>query len=121
MRRRLIPFLIILALFGAAGVASAQCLPPDPPDTLPDGATATYDEMVAAHRAVKEFDEDVRAFTTCLTLEVKLILDDPSVDEETKEDLRRLLVQRSDEAIEEAEFVVGYFNEQLRAFRARGD
>jgi hypothetical protein len=120
MRLRLIPFFVILALFGAAS-ASAQCLPPDPPDTLPDGATATYDEMVAAHQAVKDFDADVRAFTMCLMLEVKAILDDPEVDEETKEDLRILLVRRSDEAIGEAEFVVDYFNEQLRAYRARGN
>jgi hypothetical protein len=120
MRTSLTPFLVILMLSGAAS-ASAQCLPPDPPATLPEGATATHEEMLAARQAVSDFDADVRAFTMCLMLEVKAILDDPEVDEQTKEDLRVLLVKRSDEAIGEAEFVVGHFNEQLRVYRARGN
>jgi hypothetical protein len=120
MYRLLISTIALAALFGAAG-AEASCIYPDPPDALPDGSVATYEEMVAAHTAVREFDEDIRTFNVCLELEVKALLEDPTINDETKDDLRQLLVQRIDAAVDEAEFVVGQFNEQLRLFRARNE
>ena len=108
----------LIALFLAAP-AYAECVFPEPPATIPDGATATYEEMVEAHKLVRTFDEDVRTFTTCFELEIKALLADPSVDEPTKNDLRELIVLRNNTAIEEVEFVVGSFNEQLRIFRER--
>lgn len=118
MYSRLAPPIALIALLLAAP-AHAECVFPEPPDSIPDGATATYEEMVEAHKAVRTFDEDVRTFTTCFELEIKALLADPSVDEPTKNDLRQLLVLRNNTAIEEVEFVVGSFNEQLRIFRAR--
>lgn len=110
----------ILALLGAAS-AYGECIYPEPPASIPDGSMASYEEMVAAHGAVRAFDEDVRSFTVCLELEIKELLEDPTVDAATKEDLRVLLVRRVDAAVDEAEFVVGQFNEQLRVFRARDE
>jgi hypothetical protein len=108
----------LLALLWAAS-AEAGCVYPEPPDWIPDGATASYDEMVEAHAPVREFDEDVRTFSVCLELEVKTLLEDPSIDDATKDDLRQLLVARIDAAVDEAEFVVDQFNQQLRIFRER--
>ena len=111
-------FTTILALLCAAATY-AECTPPEPPDSLPDGTTATYEEMVEAHGAVRTFDADIRTFIVCLELEIKTLLEDPSVDDATKDDLRTLLVGRTDAAVDEAEFVVAQFNEQLRLFRER--
>lgn len=108
----------ILALFGGAA-AYAECTPPEPPASLPDGSMATYEEMVDAHGAVRTFDSDIRSFIVCLELEIKTLLDDPSIDDATKDDLRALLVGRTDAAVDEAEFVVDQFNQQLRIFRER--
>lgn len=118
MYSRLALPIALIALFLAAS-AHAECVFPAPPDSIPDGATATYEEMVEAHKAVRAFDEDVRTFTVCFELEVKTLLADPSIDEPTKNDLRELLVLRNNTAIEEVEFVVASFNEQLRMFRER--
>lgn len=112
------PFTTVLALLGAVA-AHAECTPPQPPASLPDGSTATYEEMVDAHGAVRAFDSDIRTFVVCLELEIKTLLEDPSVDEATKNDLRELLVARTDAAVDEAEFVVDQFNQQLRIFRER--
>lgn len=120
MYRCLMFSMATLALLGAAS-AQAECIYPEPPEMIPDGATANYDEMVTAHGAVKAFDEDVRSFTVCLELEIKELLEDPTVDEETKNDLRELLVRRVDAAVDEAEFVANQFNQQLRIFRERDE
>jgi hypothetical protein len=120
MYRCLTFFIATLALLCTAA-AQGECIYPEPPEMIPDGATASYDEMVAAHGAVKDFDEDVRSFTVCLELEIKALLEDPTVDDETKDDLRELLVRRVDAAVDEAEFVADQFNQQLRVFRERGD
>jgi hypothetical protein len=112
---------LIVALLGLLGAASAEgnCIYPQPPDALPDGTTAAYEEMAQAHRDVRAFDEDVRTFLVCLELEVKVLLDDPTIDNDTKAGLRELLARRVDAAIDEVEFVVDQFNQQLRLFRER--
>jgi hypothetical protein len=120
MYRSLMFSIAALALLGAAS-AQGECIYPEPPETIPDGTAASYDEMVAAHGAVRAFDDDVRTFTVCLELEIKTLLEDPTVDDATKTDLRELLVRRVDAAVDEAEFVVAQFNEQLRIFRARDE
>jgi hypothetical protein len=118
MHRYLVLFAAILGLLGAAS-AEASCVYPEPPASIPDGATAEYDQMLEAHRLVRAFDEDVRTFIICLELEVKTLLEDPTIDDDTKAGLRELLTLRIDAAIDEVEFVVDQFNQQLRLFRER--
>jgi hypothetical protein len=50
----------------AAGAAHADCTPPSGSISIPDGATASRDQMVAAQRAVKEYDTAVKAYGDCL-------------------------------------------------------
>ena len=118
MNRYLILLVALLGLLGAAS-AEGSCVYPQPPDALPDGTTANYEQMAEAHRVVRAFDEDVRTFIVCLELEVKALLDDPTIDNDTKAGLRELLSRRIDAAIDEVEFVVDQFNQQLRLFRER--
>lgn len=107
-----------LALLGAA-TASANCIYPQIPATIPDGATATYEEMVAAHQAVKDFDADIRTYNTCMELDVRRRIEDGSLDEASRAALLSQLAERNDAAVDHAEFVVGQFNEQLRKYRER--
>src|SRR3979409_104122 len=53
----------------SAGTAYADCSYPPPPDHLPDGNTATLQEMVEAQKAVKEYDKSVNAYIACIQLE----------------------------------------------------
>ncbi len=50
----------------AAGNAYAACTYPTPPDSLPDGATATREQMLEGKKKVTEFDQAIGAYTTCL-------------------------------------------------------
>jgi len=53
----------------SAGTAYADCSYPTPPDHLPDGNTATLQEMVDAQKAVKEYDKAINAYVACIQLE----------------------------------------------------
>ena len=56
---------LALALLMAAA-ANAECTYPKEPSNMPDGATATQDEMVAGMKAVKEYNAQVTAYLSCL-------------------------------------------------------
>src|SRR5215470_6401413 len=53
----------------SAGTAYADCSYPPPPDHIPDGNTATLQEMVEAQKTVKEYDKAINAYVACIQLE----------------------------------------------------
>lgn len=60
--------LIIVAAIGI-GTAAAECPPPSVQVQIPSGATATRDDMVAAQKAVKAYDNAVKEYSGCLQRE----------------------------------------------------
>jgi hypothetical protein len=107
-----------------AGNAYAACSYPTAPDALPDGNTATLEEMVAAQKSVKEFDSAITAYTACLKLEndsaiAKLDTSDPKKSEAQKKDLERMQIQKHNAAVEADEALAARFNEQLKTFKAK--
>lgn len=118
MNRFVLASVALLALLGATS-ARASCIYPLAPTSVPDGETATHEEMLEAHRVIVEFDTDIRHFTICLEMEAERLLADPDMDDETKDELRLQLAQLNDAAIDHAEFVAAHFNQQLRIFRER--
>lgn len=120
MHRIAIACVAALALLGAAS-ARASCIYPQAPASVPDGETATYEDMVEAHRIIVEFDTDIRHFTVCLEMEAERLMADPEMGDEQKEALQLQLAQLNDAAVDHAEFVAEHFNQQLRIFRERND
>lgn len=118
MTRIIVAIAAILASMGTAHGQSG-CIYPQPPQAIPDGSKATYEEMVEGHKAVRQFDSDVRTYTVCLELELKAQLENPSIDETSRRGLQELWISRNNAAIDQAQAVVERFNEQLRIFRAR--
>lgn len=108
--------LALLAAF-TSSLAQAACIYPRPPETIPDGKTATYDEMVAAQTAVKQFDADVAAYNACLDMELKTLLANPELDDARKAELAEMQVKKNNAAVDEAQAVADRFNEQLRAYK----
>jgi hypothetical protein len=109
---------LIAALAG--GNAYAACTYPNPPDKLPDGATATRDDMLAGKKAVTEFDKAIGEYNTCLQKETdeavaKLSADDKQRDSK-KADIQKMADQKHNAAVEADEQVATRFNEQLRAY-----
>ncbi len=110
--------LTTLACALLAATAGATCVYPRPPENLPDGATATLDQMVAAQTAVKQFDKDIAAYNACLDMELQSIMASTELNDARKAELQAMQAKKNNAAVDEAQSVADRFNEQLRAYKA---
>lgn len=110
---------LALIALSASGAAQAACIYPRAPDRVPDGATATYEEMVAAQKAVQQFNEDVNAYNACLDLEQAEREKSGAYDENQLTEMRAMQAKRNNAAVDQVQAIADRFNEQLRIFKAR--
>ena len=116
-----IPLTLILAL-GAAATAQADCTYPRAPDKIPDGATASKDEMVAAKNDVSRYNNEMNAYLDCIKLEIQAIPKDAKMSKDDKakaEAQEKLLDQKNNAAVDELQSVATRFNEQLKIWKAK--
>ena len=118
MMRKTIAFAALMACM-AAGSAQATCIYPRAPEQIPDGKTATYDEMVTAQKAVQLFNEDVTAYNACLDMEMASLEQSGQFDADRLSELRAMQAKKNNAAVDEVQAVADRFNEQLRIFKAR--
>jgi len=108
-----------------AGPVYADCSYPPPPDKLPDGTTATKEEMLAGQETVRNYDKAINAYLACIKLEhdgaVSKIGDKPSTPEQKKalDDLERVQIQKNNAAVDQLQAIADRFNEQVRVFKAK--
>ena len=110
--------IVLLALL-AAGSAQAACIYPRAPERVPDGKTATYDEMVAAQKAVQQFNDDINSYNACLDMEMTTLEKSGAYDENRLAELRAMQAKKNNAAVDEVQALADQFNEQLRIFKAR--
>jgi hypothetical protein len=127
------------ALFALAAVAAltagpvfADCSYPPPPDKLPDGATATLEEMQTGQKTVQTYDHAIKAYTDCLKLEHDAAIAKSSDDAKNGDDaqkaklkaqeaqIERVTNQKNNAAIDQEEQIVARFNEQIKIFKNKG-
>jgi hypothetical protein len=114
-----------IALIGAlaAGNAYAACTYPNPPAKLPDGATATREEMLAGKKLVTEFDNAIGEYNTCLQKEADEAIGKLTGEDKEKEarkaEIQKMTDQKHNAAVEADEQIATRFNEQLRAYNAK--
>ncbi len=118
-----IPLTLVFAL-GSAAYAQAACVYPASPETPPDGATATKEQMIAAKHDFDRYNSEMNAYLECIKLEMDTAAPkDPSkltADEKKKaDDQQKILVQKNNAAVDELQAVVGRFNEQIKIFKAK--
>ncbi len=107
-----------LALGGAAlasslllATATLACETPSVVE-VPDGATATMEEMVRAREEIMAYMEAMREYIACVNDEIEVAGDNAT------EEFKALMIQRHNAAVSEMETVAAAFDEQLRAYRA---
>ena|ERR1700744_1451832 len=88
--------------------ALADCVLPAPPSHIPDGSSASEQEMVAAMRTLKQYHGDVDDYTKCLGFEQR----------QSRLSNDALEMHRNN-ALSTLASVVSRFNEQVRRFRSR--
>lgn len=107
----------------AAGNAYAACTYPAPPAKLPDGATATRDEMLAGKKMVTEFDNAIGEYNTCLQKEadeaVAKLTGEDKEKAAKKAEIQKMADQKHNAAVEADEQIATRFNEQLRAYNTK--
>lgn len=107
----------------AAPSAWAACSYPQSPEKIPDGNTATKEEMMAAQKAVRKYNDDINAYISCIKLEhdESIAKESASLTEEQKKERERMQVQKHNAAIDELEAVATRFNEQVKVFKAKSE
>ncbi len=111
---------LAFSLFVSAAPALAlACDYPERPE-IPDGTTATKDQMLAASAQIKEYLANVDEYLNCIeSAEQDAVA---AMDEPTPEELQRrgeMLDKRFAAANEEKALVGEMFNQQVRAYNAK--
>ncbi len=102
------------------GVQSALAC--DYPDrvNVPNGTTATKDDMLQGQRGVKRFVTDMEVYLECIVEEEKTaratIEEISAEDEQEREDL---LSKKYNAAVDEMERLAAQFNVEVQAYRAK--
>jgi len=117
---RLINASCIIAIIFFASVALACDYPER--TTIPNGATATKDEMVTGQKGVKKFMADMEVYLACIEEEDEqnragIEEPDPIVDAQRDE----MLVKKHNAAVEDMEKLAAQFNEEVRAYKNRSN
>lgn len=89
---------------------------------IPNGATATKDEMITGQRAVKDYMASMDEYLACIEQEEKDTLNTMTeISEEERTVRAEALIKKHNAAVEEMELVAARFNEEVRAYKAKGD
>ncbi len=117
-----IPLFLVFAL-GSAAHAESTCTYPRAPDSIPDGKTASKEQMIAAKNDVSRYNTDMNAYLDCLKQEIDAATPkDPSklspADKKKSDEQLKILTQKNNAAVDELQALVGRFNEQLKAYKA---
>ncbi len=118
-----IPLTLGLVLSSAVFADTNCTYPSTPPAPVPDGATATKDQMIAAKNDTARYNTDMNVYLDCLkAAQDKLTSGDQSKlspDQKKKLDEQvKVLVAKNNAAVDELQGVVGKFNDQLKAYKA---
>jgi hypothetical protein len=111
--------LVSLALVFAAPFALA-CDYPAPPKELPNGTTATKEEMLAGVKAISAYQEKMTAYLTCI--EAGQIVALQAFAEDDEEGISRSksnFDKRYNAAVEEQTKAVEQFNLEIRTYKSR--
>jgi hypothetical protein len=108
--QKIIKFAAVAVLGFAANAALADCAFPKPPQEIPDGKSASEDQMKSAMNAFKAYKTELEAFGACLDTEAK---------ESASMAAKAMQSKKIAAANEEFENKAKAFNEQVRIFKSK--
>jgi len=117
--------LFAMALTAALTAAPvyADCPYPAAPDKLPDGSSATLEEMVAGQKAVRAYDKAINDYVSCIDHELDEAIKKggDQLKPQQRTDMQHVEAQKHNAAIDQLQSVADRFNEQVKVFKARTD
>ena len=111
MRRLPLSFLSLCLCLGAA-TAAAECTREAAP-AIPDGSTATLEDMQAAQQSMKAYIASGNAYMSCLEQE------GVAAGEADTEEAKAMRVANHNATVDEQTAVAEAFNQAVKAFKAR--
>jgi hypothetical protein len=113
--------LVALGALIAAPSAFAACTHPLAPAHLPDGATATKDEMVAANQLVKQYMADMDAYLQCVDSEAPKVPTGKQTDEEKAKhaQAQKIVTEKHNAAVAEEEAMRDDWHNRLTAWKEK--
>jgi hypothetical protein len=98
----------------AVSIASAApCADPPRPPQMPQGATASEEDMKAGHDALQKYVNSLQDYQNCVEAMLK------NAPPDTKPELRQQWEANANAAIDAAHEIADVYSIQLRAFKAR--
>lgn len=115
----MLPLTLTALLF--AGQAMAECKVPTNDVSVPNGAKATKDEMIAAQRAVKEYNAAVTTYTECMKTEqdAEIAAAGDKLTDEQRQKIVGKYADKSNAQVDKLQKVADKFNIELRAYKAK--
>lgn len=87
---------------------------------LPDGSTASKEEMIAGQRGVKTYMSAMEVYLSCIeSAEQETVAGTDEVDEAAKQQRIEMYNKKYNAAVDEMNLVAEEFNLQVRAYKER--
>jgi hypothetical protein len=120
MKSLFLPLALVAATVVAAP-AFADCSVPTLSLSIPDGAKASKDEMLAAQRTIKEYNVAVTDFTTCLTNErdAKIAAGGDKMSDSDRQRVSSEYNTRANAVVDKLQKLADKFNTERKAFLAK--
>jgi len=109
----------LIAMFGLATQAAAECVYPKTPASAPNGSTATEAEMVAGKRAIDAYQKEVNVYLDCLKQEADARIVEAGDNADQVKQIKAILAKKHNAAIDELTARADEFNQQLREFKKK--
>ena len=107
--------------FLTLSIPAIACDYPESAD-IPNGSTATREEMLAGQQAVKDYIAAMEEYLACIEEEEQATLETlPDINDEERVNRERALTMKHNAAVEEMEIVAARFNEEVRVYRAQSE
>jgi hypothetical protein len=103
------------------GPVRADCPYPSPPDKMPDGNTASLNDMMTTKKAVSDYDAAISVYLDCIKHEHEdaLAKGGDKLNDKQKADLDHIETQRHNAAVAQLQSIADRFNEQVRMYKAK--
>ena len=113
--------LLAMVLAATAAPVFAECPYPQAPAKIPDGATATLQEMIDGQKAVNAYQKAINDYTACIDKELEdaLAKGGDKLKPEQKTDMQRVEAQKHNAAVDQLQAIADRFNEQVKVYKAR--
>lgn len=111
--------IVICAILILSAPLSFACDYPHRAD-VPDGSTATKEEMIAGQRSVKAYMGAMEAYLSCIeSAEQETVAGTDQMDEDAKQQRIEMYNKKYNAAVDEMNLVAEEFNLQVRAYKER--